>query len=60
MIANNNGSIEPLPVDKSLFNSIACSWDNRSVYWSVSSFTENQIVLNGCQGDTYKWDKPER
>lgn len=30
------------------------------IYWIVESFTDNQITLNGCQGDIYQWDKPER
>jgi hypothetical protein len=34
--------------------------DDRSIYWSVFSYTENQIVLNGCQGDIYEWNKPDR
>jgi RNA polymerase sigma factor (sigma-70 family) len=33
---------------------------DNSIYWSVSSYTDNQILLNGCQGDTYQWNKPDR
>lgn len=60
MIEDNYGVLVPLLVDENLFNSNTCAWNSRSVYWSVSSFTEDQIVLNGCQGDIYKWNKPDR
>jgi hypothetical protein len=33
---------------------------DNNIYWTVSSYTDNQIILNGCQGDEYKWDKPSR
>ncbi len=31
---------------------------DNNIYWNVASFTDGQIVLNGCQGDDYQWDKP--
>jgi hypothetical protein len=31
---------------------------DNNIYWTVSSYTDNQIILNGCQGDMYKWNKP--
>ena len=33
---------------------------DNNIYWTVSSYTDTQIILNGCQGDTYIWNKPNR
>jgi len=33
---------------------------DNTIYWTVSSYTDNQIILNGCQGDVYEWNKPAR
>ncbi len=32
---------------------------DNNIYWAVSSYTDNQIILNGCQGGVYEWNKPE-
>ncbi len=29
-----------------------------NIYWTVSSYTDSRIILNGCQGDVYEWVKP--
>ena len=60
MIKDNREAAMPLPVDESLFSAEACVWNNRSVYWSVFDYNEDEIVLHGCQGDLYHWKKPER
>ncbi len=33
---------------------------DNNIYWTVASYTDNQIILNGCQGDVYEWNKPSR
>jgi hypothetical protein len=33
---------------------------DNSIYWTVASFTDNQIILNGCQGEMWEWNKPSR
>lgn len=33
---------------------------SEGIYWLVESFTDTQVVLNGCAGDLYHWEKPER
>jgi len=58
MLENNSKAMEELIIDESLFSDKACSWDNMSVYWSVFSIEDNVITLHGCQGDTYKWERP--
>ncbi len=35
-----------------------CVFNDVNIYWSVASFSPNRIVLHGCGGDTYYWDKP--
>jgi hypothetical protein len=44
---------------KTFIGVIPKSPDN-NIYWTVSSYTDTQIILNGCQGDVYKWNKPTR
>jgi hypothetical protein len=58
MLADNREAMNKLEYDQGLFGSDSCVWNNRSVYWSVSSVQDDLITLNGCQGDTYKWKKP--
>jgi len=59
MIEDNTDAMQPLAFDPSLFHADACAWNDRSVYWSVSSVEKECIILNGCQGDTYTWEKPK-
>ena len=59
MIKNNNDASLPLSIDESLFFSDSCIWNDRSVYWSLASYNDTEIILNGCQGDIYHWKKPE-
>lgn len=33
---------------------------DNNIYWTVASYTDDQIILNGCQGDVYEWKKPSR
>jgi hypothetical protein len=44
---------------KTIVSAIPKPSDN-NIYWTVSSYTDNQIILNGCQGDVYEWNKPSR
>ncbi|NLE74736.1 MAG: hypothetical protein GX604_08940 [Actinobacteria bacterium] len=60
MIADNREAMNDLEYDVALFDADGCVWDDRSVYWSVSSVSGDEIVLHGCQGDTYRWKRPER
>ena len=45
--------------ERILFSHMSQTKDN-GIYWIVESFTDNRIILHGCQGDVYQWDKPER
>lgn len=58
MIEDNTEARLPLPFDESLFSNASCVWNERSVYWSVASYSDNEIMLHGCQGDIYRWKKP--
>lgn len=60
MIADNMEAHRPLSYDASLFSSDSCLWNNRSVYWSLHSYNDQEIILHGCQGDIYHWKKPVR
>ena len=60
MIEDNNAARQPLSINESYFSTDSCIWNDRSVYWSVKSYNDNCITLNGCQGDTYQWYKPFR
>lgn len=43
-----------LDINTEAFNPDACYFDpNGGIYWSYTSHTPNQIILNGCAGDTY-------
>lgn len=60
MIKDNSIAGQPLQYDESLFSDKSCVWSNRSVYWSLSSYNENEITLHGCQGEIYHYEKPQR
>lgn len=60
MIQNNSDARLPLQFDESNFSGNSCIWNDRSVYWSVVSYTDTEITLNGCQGELYHWKKPKR
>ena len=60
MIKDNSEAQLPLSFDEALFSSNSCIWNDRSVYWSLSSYNENEILLYGCQGDIYHFRKPKR
>ncbi len=60
MIKDNMEAHAPLLYDESLFLSDSCLWNDRSVYWSLSSYSSQEIILHGCQGDIYHWKKPDR
>lgn len=60
MVKDNMEAHLPLSYDESLFSKDSCLWNNRSVYWSLHSYQEQEILLHGCQGDIYHWKKPNR
>jgi len=60
MIEDNREAMDALECDARLFDADSCVWDDRSVYWSVSSVHDDLITLHGCQGDTYEWKRPNR
>ena len=60
MLADNAQARLPLEYDEALFDRDACSWHDRSVYWSLDSYNDTEIFLHGCQGERYCWNKPER
>ena len=60
MIKDNMEAHLPLSYDESLFSSDSCAWNDRSVYWSLDSYNDQEINLHGCQGDIYHWKKPNR
>lgn len=33
---------------------------DEGIYWLVESLTQDRITLRGCQGDVYRWDRPDR
>ena len=59
MIEDNRAAMYDLEYDESLFGTDACVWNGKSVYWSVASVSASEIELHGCQGDIYKWTRPE-
>ena len=51
---NKSVVMDKLDINLSAFNPEACYTDpNGGIYWSYTSHSPNQIVLNGCAGDTY-------
>lgn len=60
MIRDNTEARLPLVIDEAYFSNDSCIWNNRSVYWSLVSYTDSEIRLHGCQGDIYHWKKPKR
>lgn len=57
IFAHNNKQIK---IDEQKFSEECFVHDKkeRILYWSLKSFTEDQIVLNGCSGDYYKYNRP--
>lgn len=53
--ANNQEEVlENLEINMDGFKPDACYFDpNGGIYWSYTSHTPDQIILNGCAGDTY-------
>ena len=59
MAEDNRIACGPLLGDRKFFNSEACFWNENTVYWSVKSVEEDEIVLQGCQGTEYRWHRPD-
>ncbi|HEX9917087.1 MAG TPA: hypothetical protein VGB16_05055 [candidate division Zixibacteria bacterium] len=55
---DNTIAAEKKSVDESLFNAEACAFTKSGIYWSIRSATDDLIELNGCGGETYKWERP--
>ena len=48
---------QDLPIDNSMFQPDRCTFSpDGGIYWSLISFTPDQILLNGC-GETYRVDR---
>lgn len=58
MVCDNRIAMQDLVIDEALFDSAKCTWDGMSVYWSVFSVDDDLILLNGCEGDIYRWERP--
>lgn len=58
MIQDNRMAMDELSYDLNLFDINACSWNDRSVYWSISEIHKEKIMLNGCNDAVYEWNKP--
>jgi hypothetical protein len=41
------------------FNPTACTYATDGIYWSLKAYTENKIVLHGCQKE-YTIKRPEK
>lgn len=51
---NKEEVLNDLKINMDGFNPDACYFDpNGGIYWSYVSHTPDQIILNGCSGDTY-------
>lgn len=51
---NRTEVLEELEINKDGFKPELCYLDPKGgIYWSYTSHTPDQIILNGCAGDTY-------
>ncbi|MCJ7507434.1 MAG: hypothetical protein MUO85_01730 [candidate division Zixibacteria bacterium] len=57
---DNTIAAEEKSVDENLFNAEACAFTKSGIYWSVKSAADDIIELNGCGGETYKWERPTK
>ena len=46
-------------MDETLFDPEACVIYDYGCYWSVASFEKDKIILHGCNGEEYRWTKPQ-
>ncbi|MCX6827166.1 MAG: hypothetical protein NTV06_07880 [candidate division Zixibacteria bacterium] len=47
-------------INDSVFNPKMCIFANADIYWSLKSFGENSIILNGCGGEDYHYERPRQ
>jgi hypothetical protein len=59
MLPDNCEAANELKYNEDFFESDIEIYEDRSIYWSVASVEQNRIVLHGCQGDKYEWNKPK-
>ena len=45
-------------IDNSLFKPDVCAFEKGGIYWSLISFTPNEIKINGC-GEVYIYGRPD-
>lgn len=60
MIKDNRDALKDAAIfmDETLFDPKACVIAY-GIYWSVSSFEKDEIILHGCGGEEYRWIKPQ-
>lgn len=47
-------------ISDSLFNPSVCIYATEGIYWSLKSFEPNLIILNGCGGEDYRYERLDR
>lgn len=60
IVTDNRASMLDLEINTDYFVPNACNLDENTFYWSVSKYTQDQIMLNGCGGETYYWSSGKR
>lgn len=55
ILTDNRASMQELEINTDYFVPNTCNLDQNTFYWSVRKYTQNQILLNGCGGETYYW-----
>jgi hypothetical protein len=50
-------SAADVEIDNSLFKPDVCSFEKDGIYWSLVTYTPDEIQLNGC-GEIYTYSRP--
>ncbi|MBL7108297.1 MAG: hypothetical protein ISS38_03270 [Candidatus Cloacimonetes bacterium] len=62
-MAENNliASKENIVIKNQLFDPDKCVFINggEEIYWSLKDFSQDEIILNGCAGEEYKYSRPK-
>ena len=58
MFDDNSSAAQLVETDENMFIKDSCHIGDRDIYWSVKSVTPDEIILNGCGGDLYRWSRP--
>lgn len=54
-ICNLGNHIKKVEFDKNISNEGQCIISNEGIYWLLKSYTDDEIILQGCNGDEYKY-----